>query len=144
MEASKMKCNKHNRNLHYAIFRESNLNQILNVLPNQMRLFFFMNGKLFIKLKKFFLSIFVPIFYIFGRFFKMKYHTILRMALLQFFISCWPKVLKLIKFITQSRLLLLNSFLLLVLSTFSAFLKSLSDYFSVGLITSLFLTNFQC
>ena len=39
------------------------------------------------------------------------------------------KFLKLIKFITQSYLSLLSSFLLLILSTFSVFLKSLSDYF---------------
>ena len=37
--------------------------------------------------------------------------------------------LKLIKFITQSYLSLSNSILLLVLSIFSVFLKSLSDYF---------------
>ena len=41
------------------------------------------------------------------------------------------KFLKLIKFITQSYLSLLNSFLLLVLSTLSVFLKSLSDYFFI-------------
>ena len=46
-----------------------------------------------------------------------------------FIISYWTKFLKLIKFITQSCMSLLNSFLQLVLNTFSVFLKSLSDYF---------------
>ena len=105
---------------------------------------FYMNGKLLIKLKKFFFLFLDPFFYIFGRFFKTKCHTFLRMALLQFFISYWAKFLKLIKFIAQTCLSLLNSFLLLVLITFSAFVKSLNDNFSVGLITSFFLTNFQC
>ena len=43
----------------------------------------------------------------------------------------WAKFLKLIKYITQSYLSLLNSILLLVLSTLSVFLKSLSDYFFI-------------
>ena len=29
-----MECNKRNRNISYAIFRDSNLNQILNILLN--------------------------------------------------------------------------------------------------------------
>ena len=81
-----------------------------------------------------------PFFYIFGRFFKAECRTFLRMALLQFLISYFL----IFDFITQSCLLLLNSFLLLFLSTLSAFLKSLSDYFTVDLITSLFLTNCKC
>ena len=47
--------------------------------------------------------------------------------LLQFFISYGEKFLKLIKFITQSYLSFLYSFLFL--SKFSAFLKSVNDYF---------------
>ena len=35
-----MECNKRNRNIRYAIFRDSNLNRISNVLLNQTRLFF--------------------------------------------------------------------------------------------------------
>ena len=47
--------------------------------------------------------------------------------LLQFFISYWKKFQKLIKFITQSYLLLLNS--ILFLSRFYVSLKSLNNYF---------------
>ena len=32
-----MKCNKRNRNVRYAIFRDSNLNRISNVLLNRTR-----------------------------------------------------------------------------------------------------------
>ena len=38
-EALKMECNKRNRNIRYAIFRDSNLNRISNVLLNQTRSF---------------------------------------------------------------------------------------------------------
>ena len=34
-----MECNKHNRNIRYAIFRDSNLNRISNVLLNRTRSF---------------------------------------------------------------------------------------------------------
>ena len=36
-EALKMECNKRNCNIHYAVFRESNLNQISTVLLNRLR-----------------------------------------------------------------------------------------------------------
>ena len=88
-----------------------------------------MNGELFIKLKSFFFPFSDSFLYIFGRFFKTECRTFLRMALLQFFISYWAKFFKLIRFITQSCLSILNSLFLLVWSTFSIFLKSLSDYF---------------
>ena len=35
-----MECNKRNRNIRYAIFSDSNLNRISNVLLNGMRFFF--------------------------------------------------------------------------------------------------------
>ena len=51
--------------------------------------------------------------------------------------------LKRIKFIAQSYLSLSNSILLLVVSIFSVFLKSLNDYFLVGLLTSLIVNELQ-
>ena len=62
---------------------------------------------------------------------KWAYH------LLQFFISYWEKFLKLIKFITQSYLLLLN--LLLFLSTFSVILN---DYFFRWLVYKSMISRF--
>ena len=38
-EALKMKCNKRNRNIQYAIFRDSKLNRVSNVFLNQTRSF---------------------------------------------------------------------------------------------------------
>ena len=143
MEALKMKCNKRNRKFNCAIFRESNLNQISNVLLNWMRLFFIWMVNYQTK-KVFSFRFWTHFFLHFWQIFQNEMSHFFRMALVQFFISYWAKFLKLIKLITQLRLSLLNWFLLLVLSTLSAFLKSLSDYFSVGLIRSLFLTNFQC
>ena len=74
-----MECNKRNRNIRYAIFRDSNLNGNSNVLLNRTRL----SSRIVINLatKKMF-SVFGLInFYIFGRFVKTKYHTFLKMAL---------------------------------------------------------------
>ena len=71
-----MECNKRNRNIRYAIFRDSNLNRISNVFAKSNEIVFYMNGELFRKLQRFF----GPIFYIFGRFVKTKCRTFLRMA----------------------------------------------------------------
>ena len=70
-----MKCSKRNRNIQYAL---SNF----ECFAKSNEIVFYMNGELLIKLESFF-SAFGPIFYIFGRFFKTKCHTFLRMALLQ-------------------------------------------------------------
>ena len=63
--------------------------------------------------------------------FYQKHVTHVREHLIYYNFSFLTKqsFLKLIKFITQSYLSLSNSILLLVLSIFSVFLKSLNDYF---------------
>ena len=65
-----MKCNKRNRKIRYAIFRDSNLNQISNVLLIRTRLFLW----LVIDLAKGFPFLDPLFFYIFGRFVKTMSH----------------------------------------------------------------------
>ena len=70
-----MECNKRNSKIRYAIFRDSNLNQISNVQLNQTRSF----PRTFVIDLANFLG---PLFFnIFGRFVKTKCRTFLRMAL---------------------------------------------------------------
>ena len=45
-EALKMECNKRNRNIHYAIFGDWNLNRISNVLLNRTGLFLYELGEI--------------------------------------------------------------------------------------------------
>ena len=83
-EGLKMECNKRSRNIRYVIFRDSNLDQISNVLLNQTRSFYPYFYDRYRKLKMF-ISIFGPITFLrFGRLVKLKCHTSLRMALICF------------------------------------------------------------
>ena len=68
-EALKIECNKRNHNIRYVIFRESNLNQILNVSLNWMRLFFIWMVNYLLNYKVLF-SIFGPIFLHFWQIFQ--------------------------------------------------------------------------
>ena len=80
-----MDCNKLNRNMHYAIFRDPNLNRILNVLPC------FCDR--FSKIERFFPFLDPLFFYILARFVKKKCHTFLKIALqcpVLFQYSKWP------------------------------------------------------
>ena len=70
-----MECNKRNRKIRYATFRDSNLNRISNVLPNQTRSFSRIFCDRFSKLKRFFPFLDPIFFYIFGRFVKTKRRT---------------------------------------------------------------------
>ena len=75
-----MECNKHSRNICYAIFRDSKLKSLSEYLVLESNIFQYF-GDRFSKLKRFFSNFGRIIFYIFGRFVKMKCRTFLRMAL---------------------------------------------------------------
>ena len=58
-----MECNKRNRNIRYAIFRDSNLKKLREYLVLQSNIFLYFCGK-FSKLKMLF-SVFGPLFFTF-------------------------------------------------------------------------------
>ena len=103
-----------------------------------------MNGKLFIKLKKFFLSVFGPIFLHFWQifqnemlhFFENGSTTIAHFLLTKGFETY--QVYYTISFIAFEFIFTVS------LKHIFCLPKKPDDYFSVGLITSPFLTNFQC
>ena len=66
-----MECSKRNRNIRYAIFRDSNLKELSEYLVLESNIFLYFCDR-FSKLKRFY-SVFEPI-YIFGRFVKTKRH----------------------------------------------------------------------
>ena len=72
-----MECKKRNRNKRYAIFRDSNLNRLSNVLLNRTRSFF---RWMVNYLANYFFPFFDTVFYIFGRFVETKCRIFLRMA----------------------------------------------------------------
>ena len=74
-----MECNKRNRNICYVIFRDSNLKKLSEYFVLQSNIFLCFCDR-FSKLKNF-SRFWTVIFYIFGRFAKMKCHTFLRVAL---------------------------------------------------------------
>ena len=59
--ALKMECNKHNRDIHYAIFSDLNLKKLSEYLALQSNIFLYFCDR-FSKLKMFF-SVFGPLFF---------------------------------------------------------------------------------
>ena len=59
-----MECNKHNRNIRYAIFRDSNLRKLSEYLVLQSNIFLYFCDR-FSKLKRFFFSFLDPLFFTF-------------------------------------------------------------------------------
>ena len=82
-EGLKMERNKRNRIIRHAIFRDSNLNRISNVLLNRTRLFPVLLQQIQ-HTKKLFFPFLNPLFYyIFGRFVKTKCRYFSRMSMVE-------------------------------------------------------------
>ena len=74
-----MECNKRNRNIRYAIFRDSNLKKLSEYLVLESNIFLYFCDR-FSKLKRFY-SVFEPIIFIFLADLSKQNVTFLRMAL---------------------------------------------------------------
>ena len=124
--------------LHF--FQRAKYKSSFECFAKSSEIVFYMNGKQFLKLKTFFFH-FGPIFLHFWQIFQNKMSH-------SFENGCTTIFHLLLSNVFETHLvyytILFIAFEFIFLSTFSAFLKSLSDYFSVDLIASLFLTNFQC
>ena len=143
-EALKIKCNKRNRNIRYAIFRESNLNQISSVLLNQMRLFFIWMVNYLSNWNVFFPAVFGPIFVHIWQIFQNEMSHIFENGSTTIFHFLLSKVFETYQFYYTILFIPFEFIFTVSLKHIFCLPKKPDDYFSVGLITSPFLTNFQC